>query len=52
METDKKENKKCKKEKEKNYKIINIGVGKARLYLQLDVLRLQYHPFKLHIKDS
>lgn len=33
-------------------KIINIGVGKARLYLQLDVLRLQYHPFKLHIKDS
>lgn len=26
--------------------------NKARLYLQLDVLRLQYHPFKLHIKDS
>lgn len=49
METDKKENKKCKKEKKK---IINIGVGKARLYLQLDVLRLQYHPSKLHIKDS
>lgn len=49
METDKKENKKCKKEKEKNYKHWRC---KARLYLQLDVLRLQYHPFKLHIKDS
>lgn len=49
METNKKENKKCKRRRKK---IINIGVGKARSYLQLDVLRLQYHPFKLHIKDS